>query len=216
MTNSAPNTKISPLQMGFASAVALLFGMVSLEVLIDNIPIALWALCVLPVVAGLVVQFLVARECWIYRFYSAIFAFNAFTFAVVLWYASYLGSGGNRLLIPIVLVASAYLGGLLGGYQVAKNSHTRQSEKARRTSPNHNKAASPNTVDRWRNSSSGIERILSQIRALTPLLIALGLNSAYLFSQETIYWFSGTIGLILTLLFAYGSGGACFRSSVTT
>ena len=205
----------SPLQLGLVSAGTLFMGILTLGVLLKEIPLTLWFLCAVPVIVALIAQPFVQRASWKYEYSIFVFSLNALVFALSLWLALFLNHRQD-FLIPTALVASVCIGGLYGGYQMAKRNHRVQVEKrSARASSNAQETSSYITIAGRCIPTSTVERIALRIQALTPLVIALGLNSAELLSQQGIYWIFSITSLVFVSMFTLGTGGAWFQASVT-
>lgn len=206
---------VSPLQLGLVSVGTLCMGILTLNVLLRDIPTTLWLLCVVPLVVALVTQPFVHRPSWRYEYSVFAFSLNATIFTIALWLAMFL-SYDQSLLIPTVLVASICASGVYGGYQIARRNVLWQVERRKRTDLSSAQQTSAYITIAGRCiPTAAFERVLLGIRALTPLLIALGLNSAHMLSQAGVYWFSSITSLIFVIMFTLGSGGAWLQASVT-
>jgi hypothetical protein len=207
-------TYTSPLQLGLVSAGTLFMGVLWLGGLLKEIPIALWLLCAAPLVVALIAQPFVQRPSWKYEYAAFVFFLNAMVFASVLWLALFLNQN-QGFLTPTVLVASACAGGTYGGYQMAKRNHRVQVEKRSAPASSNTKETSSHiTIAGRRIPASTVERIALRIQALTPLAIALGLNSAEMLSLQSVYWILSIGSLVFVSMFTLGTGGFWFQASV--
>lgn len=212
---SSGSPYVSPLRLGLVSVGTLSMGILTLNVLLRNIPITLWLLCVVPLAVALVAQPLAHRLSWRYKYSVFVFSLNATVFAIALWLAMFLNYD-QSLLIPTMLVVSIYAGGVYGGYQIARRNALSQVERCKHTDLSSAQQTPAYVIIAGRRIPvATLERALLRIRALTPLLIALGLNCAHMLSQRGVYWFSSITSLIFVVIFTLGIGGAWLQASVT-
>jgi|GEM_PF-5639236 len=189
-------------------------GLLWLGGLLKVWPIGLWLLCAVPLVVALVAHPFVQRPSWKYEYAAFAFFLNAIVFSLALWQALFLIQNQN-FLIPTVLVASVCIGGIYGGYEMAKRSHRSHAQKrSARASSNAQDTLSDISIAGRRIPASTVERIAVRIQTLTPLVIAFGLNSAEILSQQGIYWIFSITSLVLVSMFTLGTGGAWFQASV--
>jgi len=204
----------SLLQLGLVTTGTLFMGVLWLAALLKEIPIVLWLLCAVPLVVALVTQPFVQRPSWKYEYAASAFFLNAIVFALTLWLALFLIQN-QGFLIPTILVASVCISGIYGGYQIAKRNYQTQVEKCSASASTIAKETSSHfTIAGRRIPASTVERIALRIQALTPLVIALGLNSAELLSLQGVYWILSIGSLVFVTISTLGTGGFWFQARV--
>lgn len=203
----------SPIRLGFAAAGLLIFGIMSLVPLIDTFPTSLWLIAAVPIIVGLFVQLFAHKPFWLQLYLVFLFLLNSIVFSLILWFALVLGSPDSGQLIPSLLVVLLGAGGIYSGYQLNKSFHQqlKTTRSAEEDPSAHTKSVPYVVIAGRRLSSTTIERVALRIRALTPLLIAFGLNSAQMLSRQEVFWIFGGIGLVFVVMFTMGIGAVWYR-----
>lgn len=203
----------SPLKLGLASASLSLFGILCLTALTGP-PVSVWLFVIAPIVAGMLVKLFLHSRFWWRAYMIFAFLLNTIVFALPLWYAFVLNLPNGTGLVPLLLVFALAIGGVFGGYQLSKNlqKQLELERRSKRNSSNEQMTISYITIAGRRVSVAPIGRVSSWIRALTPLLIAVGLNSAEILSLQTIYWLFGGIGLIFVVFFTMAIGAVWYQT----
>ncbi len=214
MTTLPPGAKVSPLRLGVLATGTMLIGLLWRGVLLNGNPAWMWLLCMIPLTAGFFVQAFVRRHSGIFLFYTFVFLLNMAVFAVVLWHALLLGTDNRELVGPALLVSTICCGGLYGGYKQVKNA---QKKPGSLTSRNQmqaigGKQPSSTAMERPQATPPTAENVWERVRSLTPLLIALGLNCAYLLSRQAVYWLGGGFAVFTCVMFALASGATWYRA----
>lgn len=209
-------TNFSPIAVGIAATAPLYLGIVSLTMVFDDIPSELWFLGVVPIVIGLFFQVFVHNTVWLYLYLLFLLLLNSAVFAAAFCQALIIGSTTSNVFVPMSLVVFLVAGGVYSGYQLSKNfqSNTDIDESLTTGTHRNSKLDSEIVIAGHRASSTTIERVALRIRALTPLIVAIGLNSAQMLSHQAIYWIYGGARLIFVVMFTLGSGAALFRVSI--
>lgn len=197
---------ITPLRLGLACSVTMLLGVLSIATMLSSMAMTFWLLCGIPMVVGLFVQFFVSSDLWRHVNFAFNFLLCALTFGIALWIAI-AGSSSGDALIPTVLTLFLLISAGYLGYQSGRKHLNGQ------TKPN--KAVSSESeyiqIAGRRVAWSTLNRIADRIAMLTPLFIAIGLNTGRMLSQQAIYWFFGGISLFSSIMFAMGTGGMLWR-----
>lgn len=214
MTTLPIGAKVSPLRLGVLTTGTMLMGLLWRGVLLNGNPAGVWALCIIPLTAGLFVQAFVRRHSGIYLYYTFVFLLNMAVFAVVLWHALLLGTSNSAYFGPGFLVSIVCCGGLYGGYVYVKNTQEKSNSFNSRTRMQAigDKQPAVAAMEGKRATPPTTKNVWNRVRSLTPLFIALGLNCAYLLSQQAIYWLFGGFAILSCVTFALASGATWCRT----
>lgn len=214
MTTLPIGAKVSPLRLGVLTAGTMLMGLLWRGVLLNGNPSGVWLLCLIPLTVGLFVQAFVRRHSGIYLYYTFVFLLNMTVFAVVLWHALLLGTSNSAYYGPAFLVGIVCCGGLYGGYEYVKNTQKQSDSLNSRTGMQAIVDEQPvaAAMEGKRATPPATRNFWDRIRSLTPLFVAIGLNSAYLLSQQAIYWLFGGFAIFSCVTFALASGATWCRT----
>jgi len=214
MTMLPVGAKVSPLRLGILTTGTMLMGLLWRGVLLNGNPAGVWLLCMIPLAVGFFVQAFVRRHSGIFLFYTFVFLLNMAVFAVVLWHALLLGTGNGEHFGPTILVSTVCCSGLFGGYQYVKNTQRKPGSLTSRNQMQAigDKQPNPSEMEAKPATPLTTENFWARIRSLTPLFVALGLNCAYLLSQQAVYWLFGGFAILSSVMFALASGATWYRA----
>jgi hypothetical protein len=198
-------TNISPFQLGLSCSIMMLLGTGFISTMLGGVNSVFWLLCGIPVAIGLCVQFFVSSVHWMHICLTFNFLLCSLTFGISLWVALVSGSEGNILLSTILALFLLTSAGY-AGYQIARKRLNGQATE---------QASEYIQIAGRRIAWATINRIADRIAMFTPLLIAVGLNTGHMLSQQAIYWIFGGVSLFFSVLAAMGAGGAVRRVILT-
>lgn len=194
-------SNISPLQLGLSCSISMLVGMLSIATMSRMVHLGFWLLCGIPTLTGLIVSLFDDTGLWklLHILLSALLC--SLTFGISLWVAM-MGSSNGDALISTILTLFLLTSAGYSGYQIARKRLNGQATK---------QETEYIQIAGRRIAWATINRVADRIAMFTPLLIAVGLNTGHMLSQQAIYWIFGGVSLFFSVLAAMGAGGAVRR-----
>lgn len=194
-------TKLPPFQLGLSCSIMMLLGIGFIATMSGTVNSIFWLLCGIPVAIGLCAQFFVSSVHWMHICLTFNFLLCSLTFGISLWVAM-VGSSNGDALISTILTLFLLTSAGYSGYQIARKRLNGQATK---------QETEYIQIAGRRIAWATINRVADRIAMFTPLLIAVGLNTGHMLSQQAIYWIFGGVSLFFSVLAAMGAGGAVRR-----
>ena len=205
------NSELSPLKMGLAYSIAMLVGVLLIASMLGTVRLVFWLLCAAPTLVGMLVHLFGSTTTWklLNHLFGALLC--SLTFGISLLVAM-VGSSNGNWLIPIILTLFLLMSAGYSGHLIARKRLNEQAKPSNEVTQESEYIQIAGRRIAW----STINHIVNRIAMFTPLLIAVGLNTGQMLSQQAVYWFFGGVSLFFSVIAAMGVGGGIRRVIVTT